>query len=69
MSDDIVIVFIFFAGPIRGYLPGRRVNNFYSHGRRGNSHLDCENQACDHVLETPSHFLLSWKLVKARVDG
>ena len=39
MSVDIVIVFIFFAGPIRGYSPGGRVNNFYSYGRRGNSHF------------------------------
>ena len=39
MSTDIVIVFIFFAGPIRGYSPGGRVNKFYSHGRRGNSHF------------------------------
>ena len=39
MSNDIVIVFIFFAGPIRGYSPGGRVNNFYSHGRRVNSHF------------------------------
>ena len=39
MSADIVIVFIFFAGPIRGYSPGGRVNNFYLHGRRGNSHF------------------------------
>ena len=43
MSTDIVIVFIFFAGPIRGYSPGGRVNNFYSHGRRGNSHFEYVN--------------------------
>ena len=28
MSTDIVIVFVFFAGPIRGYSPDGRVNNF-----------------------------------------
>ena len=39
MSTDIVIVCIFFAGPIRGYSPGGRVNNFYSHGSQGNSHF------------------------------
>ena len=39
MSIDIVIVFIFFAGPIRGYSPGGRVNNFYWHGRQGNNHF------------------------------
>ena len=39
MSTDMVIVFIFFAGPIRVYSPGGRVNNSYSHGRRGNSHF------------------------------
>ena len=26
--------------PIRGYSPGGRVNKFYSHGSRGNSHFD-----------------------------
>ena len=40
MSTDIVIVFIFFAGPIRGYSPGGLVNNFYSHSHRGNSHFE-----------------------------
>ena len=37
MSTDMVIVFIFFARPIRGYSPGGLVNNFYSHGRRVNN--------------------------------
>ena len=40
MSTDIVVVFIFCAGPIRGHSPGGRLNNFYSHGRRGNSHFE-----------------------------
>ena len=31
MSIDIVIVFVFFAGPIKGYSPGGRVNNFGYH--------------------------------------
>ena len=39
MSTDIVTVFVFFVGPIRGYSPDGRVNNFYLHGRRGNSHF------------------------------
>ena len=55
MLADIVIVFIFFAGPIRGYSPGGRVNKFYSHGRRGNSHFGFGNpglKLCPVIDET-----------------
>ena len=39
----MMVVFIFFAGPIRTYSSGSRVNNSYSHSRRGNSHFDTED--------------------------
>ena len=54
MSSEIVIVFVFFAGPIRGYSPGGRVNKFYSHGRQGNSHFENESFP---IVRVPYHFV------------
>ena len=59
MSTDIVIVCIFFAGPIRGYSPGSRVNNFYSHGSRGNSHFGSITALAESIFTRQSEMLFS----------